>query len=148
METLNNHQKYSRQVTVASSLFQFLKRRYQRVRVHLLCLLASYSFIAIRMPYIENGRVVNQRSKLSLKYYVDLIRGLINFLIFFILSLIDPKAAEKYGGKKVTSRRPDDDWSGGGGGGRGGGNRAGRARIAGMERLQGTSGGAVCGAGG
>eukprot|EP01026_Neomeris_dumetosa_P059626 TRINITY_DN5571_c0_g1_i1.p2 TRINITY_DN5571_c0_g1~~TRINITY_DN5571_c0_g1_i1.p2 ORF type:complete len:102 (-),score=22.49 TRINITY_DN5571_c0_g1_i1:486-791(-) len=101
------------------------------------------------MPYVENGRVVNKRSPWRLQYYIDLIKGIINFIIFFFLSLIDPKAAQKYKGNNPSrgGRRPDDDF-GGGGGGRGGPSRP-RARIAGMSSLEGTGGhAAACGGGG
>ncbi|KAK3793184.1 hypothetical protein RRG08_009483 [Elysia crispata] len=68
------------------------------------------------MPYISNGQVVESRSPWRLSFITDLFWGIINFVVLFFQTLVDPSKNSK--GNRYTSdyRRPGSGPGGGPGG--------------------------------
>jgi hypothetical protein len=92
------------------------------------------------MTYIRRGQVGPQPSKLSIPGMVAFFRWLLNLIIVFFKTIIDPQAATQIQGSSRS---------------RSSGNYVGRGRppgsgprVSGLSNLRDASGAAACGAGG
>mmetsp|Transcript_13340 Transcript_13340/g.40016 ORF Transcript_13340/g.40016 Transcript_13340/m.40016 type:complete len:111 (+) Transcript_13340:2-334(+) len=82
------------------------------------------------MVYVEGGRVVGERSKWRLSIIPEIFFGVLNFVVFFFRTMIDPtlKPAGARGGNTGPRINTLGGGSGGGGGGGGGSGGGGRRR--------------------
>ncbi|BFZ08428.1 hypothetical protein BsWGS_11467 [Bradybaena similaris] len=65
------------------------------------------------MPYISNGQILESRSPWRLSFVTEFIWGVINFIILFFQTLVNPSKTAKDDRYTSDYRRP----GGGGGGG-------------------------------
>lgn len=89
------------------------------------------------MMYVRRGHVGPQPGKFSIPGVVGFFKWLLNLIIVFFKTIIDPQAASQIQG----SRRSSGNYIGGGRPGSG-------PRVSGLANLRDASGAAACGAGG
>uniref|UniRef100_A0A061SDC7 Selenoprotein K n=1 Tax=Tetraselmis sp. GSL018 TaxID=582737 RepID=A0A061SDC7_9CHLO len=92
------------------------------------------------MPYVQGGRVLDQRSPWRLSLFSDIFWSTVNLIHAFFSTLLSPQAEEDYiqkrrGGSRTSHQSGPWGPGGGGGGGRPGGGPPG-PRISGMANLR------------
>ena len=90
------------------------------------------------MAYISGGSVVNRRTRMRPSILTDMFWSVVNLIVAFFQTMIDPEFADNYGGKKRDRPVAGMGGGGGGGGGMGGGGGGGRgSNVHGTGRIRG-----------
>lgn len=89
------------------------------------------------MTYVRRGQVGPRPAKMSIPGMVAFFRWLLNLIVVFFKTIIDPQAASQIQGRSRSSGN----YVGGGPPGSG-------PRVSGLSNLRDASGAAACGAGG